>query len=103
MNAIKNDVLRLTEKELAAANKKFPLFNGKHEAYAIILEESEEAQEEMQNLECLVSDYWNIEIALKKMGIEDEAQLKEAIRKMKPLNISTMTAPVVSERKVGYA
>ena len=45
----------------------------------------------------------SIEIALKKMGIEDEAQLKEAIRKMKPLNISTMTAPVVSERKVGYA
>lgn len=58
MDAIKNDVLRLTEKELAAANEKFPLFNGKHEAYAVILEESEEAQEEMQNLECLVSDYW---------------------------------------------
>ncbi|BFK26981.1 MAG: hypothetical protein E6124_04295 [Blautia producta] len=43
----------------------------------------------------------NIEIALKKMGIEDEAQLKEAIQKMKPINISTMTTPVVSERKVG--
>jgi hypothetical protein len=43
----------------------------------------------------------NIEIALKKIGIESEAQLKEAIRKMKPINISTMTAPVVSERKVG--
>ena len=58
MDSIKCDVLQLTEKELAAANEKFPLFNGKHEAYGVILEEFEEAQEEMQNLECMVGDYW---------------------------------------------
>lgn len=58
MDAIKNDVFILVEKELAAANEKFPLFNGKHEAYAVILEESEEAQEEMRDLEYLISEYW---------------------------------------------
>lgn len=45
----------------------------------------------------------NIETALKKVGIENEAQLKEAIKKMKPINISIMTAPVSSERKARYA
>lgn len=58
MDAIKNDIIILTEKELAAANKKFPLFSGKHEAYAVILEEAEEAQEGMRNLEYLISSYW---------------------------------------------
>lgn len=38
---------KLINDELRAANKKFPLFSSWHEAYAVILEEVEEAQEEV--------------------------------------------------------
>lgn len=37
---------KLINEELQSANKKFPLFSSWHEAYAVILEEVEEAQEE---------------------------------------------------------
>lgn len=38
---------KLINEELQNANKKFPLFSSWHEAYAVILEEVEEAQEEV--------------------------------------------------------
>lgn len=41
---------KLINDELRAANKKFPLFSSWHEAYAVILEEVEEAQDEMTML-----------------------------------------------------
>lgn len=58
MDAVKNNVIKLVDKELEAANKKFPLFNSPHEAFAVILEEVEEAQEEATNLEILANNYW---------------------------------------------
>lgn len=58
MDAIKSDVFKLVDKELAAANEKFPLFNSPHEATAVLLEEVEEAQEEATNLEILTNNYW---------------------------------------------
>lgn len=42
MDAVKKDVEALVDKELEAANKKFPLFHSPHEGYAVILEEIEE-------------------------------------------------------------
>lgn len=58
MDAIKEDVFKMVDKELAAANKKFPLFSSPHEAFAVLLEEVEEAQEEATNLEILTNNYW---------------------------------------------
>lgn len=57
-DVIKRDIYGLIEKELDAANKKFPLFGGKHEAYAVILEEAEETHEEMINLELALKNFW---------------------------------------------
>ncbi len=36
------EVFKLVEKELESANRKFPLFNSSHEAYAVIKEELDE-------------------------------------------------------------
>ena len=44
---------KLINDELRAANKKFPLFSSWHEAYAVILEEVEEAGEEV-NAMCFI-------------------------------------------------
>lgn len=57
-SAIKRDVYGLIDKELEAANKKFPLFAGNHEAFAVILEEAEETREEMGNLEAALGNFW---------------------------------------------
>lgn len=57
-DVIKRDIYGLIEKELDAANKKFTLFGGKHEAYAVILEEAEETHEEMINLELALKNFW---------------------------------------------
>ena len=45
MNAIENDVGSPCGQELASANEQFPLFNSVHEAYAVLLEEAQEATE----------------------------------------------------------
>lgn len=51
MNAIRQDVESLVQKELESANKKFPkTFRSRHEAYGVMLEEFEEAEDEL--IEC---------------------------------------------------
>ena len=58
MNAIKSDVENLVQKELESANKRFPLFRSDHEGAAVILEEIEEAQEDMNNVQDNFLDLW---------------------------------------------
>lgn len=47
MDVIKEKVLELVQVELDSANRKFPLFSSTHEGYAVLLEEIEEAGDEM--------------------------------------------------------
>lgn len=42
MNTVENDVRALVDKELAAANERFPQFHSQHEGWAVIKEEVEE-------------------------------------------------------------
>ena len=39
MDAVKEDVELLVQKELESANKKFPMFHSDHEGYAVLKEE----------------------------------------------------------------
>lgn len=48
MNAVKKDVEELVVKELNSANEQFPLFASLHEGYAVMLEEFEEAEGELE-------------------------------------------------------
>lgn len=50
MDAVKKDVEALVEKELEAANEKFPLFNSAHEGYAVLLEELGELKDEIHDI-----------------------------------------------------
>ena len=45
MNVVENDVRALVDKELAAANERFPQFHSAHEGYAVIQEEADELKE----------------------------------------------------------
>lgn len=56
MNVIENDVRALVDKELTAANERFPQFRSQHEGYAVILEEFDEAKEQLEAAEL----FWTI-------------------------------------------
>lgn len=50
MNELRAEVEAAAQAELNRANEKFPLFNSRHEGYAVVLEELEEAKEAMENV-----------------------------------------------------
>ena len=58
MNAVKRDVEKLVQKELVSANQRFPLFHSDHEGAAVIMEEIDEAQEDMNNVQNNFLDLW---------------------------------------------
>lgn len=58
MNAVIDDIKKLVFKELDSANKHFPLFQSQHEGYAIIKEEIEEAEDEMNDINLLAKESW---------------------------------------------
>jgi len=48
----------LIEEELAEANKQHPLFHSPHETYAVLLEEVEEAEDELVQIKMLLAEMW---------------------------------------------
>ena len=58
MNAVIAEVEELVQKELESTNQKFPMFHSDHEGAAVILEEIEEAQEDMNNVQDNFLDLW---------------------------------------------
>ena len=57
-DVVKREVYKLIDKELDAANQKFPLFASNHEEYAVLLEEAEEAAERVAEIEGLMNVIW---------------------------------------------
>ena len=55
MNVVENDVRELVDKELAAANERFPQFHSAHEGYAVIQEEVDELKEDMDRINCRIT------------------------------------------------
>lgn len=78
MNAIKQDVKALVQKELESANKKFPkTFRSRHEAYGVMLEEFEEAQDELIECERYLDEFKY------SMRVDGDYMEKENLNKLK--------------------
>ena len=58
MNAVKEDVEKLVQKELVSANQRFPMFRSYHEGAAVIFEEIEEAENEMSGVNRHFASTW---------------------------------------------
>jgi hypothetical protein len=58
MNVCENEIRDAVEAELIAANEKYPPFASLHEAYAVILEEYEEADDELMACDEFIQDVW---------------------------------------------
>ena len=59
MNAVENQVRGLVEVELAAANERFPQFHSQHEGWAVILEEVQECEREIDNMKFQLKRLWD--------------------------------------------
>lgn len=73
MDAVKQDVEKLVQKELESANKKFPMFHSDHEGYAVLKEEVEEAETDLMNIKDVLSVLWryikrNVEVPKKRQA-----------------------------------
>lgn len=58
MNVCKDEIRDAVEKELESANELHPLFSSLHEAYAVMLEEYEEAIEQAHLCEEEMAELW---------------------------------------------
>lgn len=58
MDAVKQDVEKLVQKELESANRKFPMFHSDHEGYAVLKEEVEEAEIDLMQIKDELSCLW---------------------------------------------
>ena len=59
MEILKESVMQEVQRELNRANEKFPLFNGPHEGYAVILEEAEETGEALEAAKASLGVLWD--------------------------------------------
>ena len=87
MNVVSKDVEKLVEKELEAANERFPQFHSEHEGWAVMQEEAEELREECDSIEMAMEQLWyrirdgiptSLQVAL--VGQYAEAAACEAIQ-----------------------
>lgn len=58
MNAVKQDVEKLVQKELESANQRFPLLRSDHEGAAVIVEEIQEAEYEFECIKDRFQELW---------------------------------------------
>ena len=58
MNAVKEDVEKLVQKELESADQKFPVFHSDYEGAAVICEEIEEAEHELKEMQFEFKEMW---------------------------------------------
>ena len=87
MNAVETEVRALVDKELAAANERFPQFHSQHEGYAVILEEICEHEAEFNLVMKYLKDAWvqimsdnTPELSIKATGEHAMAAACEAIQ-----------------------
>lgn len=77
MKELLKEVENVTLKELARANKMFPLFQSPHEAYGVIKEEQEESADESCSMAGLLNDFWN---TVKNNDYEEQEEILNGLR-----------------------
>ena len=79
MDAVRKDVRRLVNKELTAANKRFPQFASPHEGQNVVREELEEAERAIVPLKLYIETrMWNMVKANQTEPKDDFKAIREA-------------------------
>ncbi len=56
---LKDDISKVVEGELAAAIENFPMYHSAHEGYAVLKEEVEEAEQELEVIKARLTNLWS--------------------------------------------
>ena len=100
MNTIKSDVENLVQKELESANRRFPMFRSDHEGAAVILEEIEEAQEDMNNVQDNFLDLWkSVKRNLKPEYHADSVYICAVSLACEAIQVATMAQKFIDSQK----
>ena len=102
MKELYKQVEQLTNNELSGANEKFPMFHSTHEAYAVLKEEIEELECEIEEIKILLSEIWQ-QIRLNQNNKEIIQQLKRRalFSACKAIQVSAMAQKMI-DSEVNY-
>ena len=100
MNAVKQDVEKLVQKELESANQKFPVFHSDYEGAAVICEEIEEAEHELKEIQFEFKEMWR-SIKLNAGGTAFcDAVLKRSLNlACEAIQVATMAQKFIDRQK----
>ena len=100
MNAVKEDVEKLVQKELESANQKFPVFHSDYEGVAVICEEIEEAEHELKEMQFEFKEMWR-SIKLNAGGTAFcDAVLKRSLNlACEAIQVATMAQKFIDRQK----
>lgn len=100
MNAVKEDVEKLVQKELESANQKFPVFHSDYEGVAVICEEIEEAEHELKEMQFEFKEMWR-SIKLNAGGTAFcDAVLKRSLNlACEAIQVATMAQKFIDSQK----
>ena len=100
MNAVKSDVEKLVQKELESANQRFPMFRSDHEGAAVIFEEIEEAEHELNEVRFEFKEMWR-SVKLNIGGIPFcEAVLKRSLNlACEAIQVAAMAQKFIDSQK----
>ena len=101
MSTIKSDVEKLVQKELGAANQKFPVFHSDYEGAAVIFEEIEECKQEIENLEIQFEVLWSYVKADNKISVITSKRLKLAAANLacEAIQVAAMAQKFIDSQK----
>ena len=102
MNAVKQDVEKLVQKELESANQRFPMFRSDYEGAAVIFEEIEECKQEIENLEIQFEVLWSYVKADNKISVITSKRLKLAAANLacEAIQVAAMAQKFINSQKV---
>ena len=100
MNAVKEDVEKLVQKELESANQKFPVFHSDYEGAAVICEEIEKAEHELKEMQFEFKEMWR-SIKLNAGGTAFcDAVLKRSLNlACEAIQVATMAQKFIDRQK----
>ena len=102
MNAVKEDIEKLVQKELESANQRFPLFRSGHEGAAAIYEEIEEAEHELNEIRFEFKEMWRSIKFNTGGGVFRDALLKSSINlACEAIQVAAMVQKFISSQKEG--
>ena len=102
MDVVREEVRKCIDKELEHACKKFSMFSTLHEAYAVTLEEMQEAEEELNNVKRFMDLEWKqIRLNNSELSCCQASRVKYAAERLaiEAIQVAAMAQKTIDSQK----